>query len=210
MNKTQPGPTYFLEIEGTQHEWAQSTVSAADVARLGGWEASQGVMLIDADNNERQLQPDELVELKPGQGFAKKVRWRRGLQSPPRVLEEIDLLRQQFPGLEYIDEGGWVRVPGFKRPEGWTPADSDIVFQVPLSPGTAPYGFYVPTGARINGGVPQSYAEIGEPRPPFPGSWAKFSWQPEAGEWQPKASVLGGSNLLGWVRSFATRLREGS
>jgi len=34
--------------------------------------------LIDADNNERQLAPDEVVELRPGQGFAKRIRFKRG------------------------------------------------------------------------------------------------------------------------------------
>ena len=33
---------------------------------------------VDDQNNERTLQPGQVVELKPGHGFAKKVRWKRG------------------------------------------------------------------------------------------------------------------------------------
>jgi len=211
MNDPQTGPKYFLDIEGTQHPWDTPTATPADIARLGGWELSQGVLLIDADNNERQLQPAEVVELKPGHGFAKKVRWRRGFQGTPRLTEELELLRRHFPGLEYIEAGAWVRIPGFKRAKGWQPAESDIAFQVPAGfPATPPYGFYVPAGTRFNGAMPGSYAEPADPCPPFPGSWGKFSWQPEGADWQPKASTADGSNLLSWVRGFIARFQEGA
>lgn len=200
-----------LDIEGTQHPWNQPTITATDVARLGGWDVGQGVMLIDAENNERQLQPTEAIDLRPGHGFARRIRWRRGLQGSPRVLEELELLRVHYPGLEYVADGQWVRVPSFKRGAGWAPPESDIAFQIPTSfPGTHPYGFFVPAGARFNGALPTNYAEPGDPRPPFPGTWAKFSWQPEGGDWKPAGSVLAGSNLLSWVRGFATRFQEGA
>ena len=35
-------------------------------------------VLIDADNNELTLAPGEVVDLKPGMGFSKKVRFKRG------------------------------------------------------------------------------------------------------------------------------------
>lgn len=74
----QTGPKYFVDIEGHNFPWAQDTITTERIAQLGGWDSSQGVILIDKDNNERQLNPGEVVELKPGQGFAKKVRFRRG------------------------------------------------------------------------------------------------------------------------------------
>ena len=45
---------------------------------LAGGTVSLGVLLIDQDNNERTLQPGEVVKLEPGLGFSKKVRFRRG------------------------------------------------------------------------------------------------------------------------------------
>lgn len=77
-NHPQTGPKYFLDIEGRNFPWDQDTITTEEIARLGGWDSSQGVVLIDKDNNERQLKPGEVVEVKPGQGFAKKVRFRRG------------------------------------------------------------------------------------------------------------------------------------
>lgn len=74
----QTGPKYFVDIEGQNFPWAQDTITTEQIAQLGGWDLSRGVVLIDKDNNERQLKPGEVVELQPGQGFAKKVRFRRG------------------------------------------------------------------------------------------------------------------------------------
>ena len=72
------GPKFFVNIEGVEHPWPQRTITAREVAELGGWDVSLGVMLIDQDNNEHQLQPDEVVELRPGHGFSKRVRFKRG------------------------------------------------------------------------------------------------------------------------------------
>lgn len=72
------GPKYFLDTEGTLHEWHQPTITTEQIAELGGWDVSLGVIQIDADNNERTLRAGETVELKPGLGFSKKVRWKRG------------------------------------------------------------------------------------------------------------------------------------
>lgn len=72
------GPKFHLDIEGTIYPWSESTISTEQIAQLGGWEPSAGVIQIDQDNNERTLQPGEVVELKPGLGFSKKVRWKRG------------------------------------------------------------------------------------------------------------------------------------
>lgn len=72
------GPKYFVNIEGTLHPWPSDTITTEQIAELGGWDASVGVIEIDQENNERTLQPGEAVHLKPGQGFSKKIRWKRG------------------------------------------------------------------------------------------------------------------------------------
>lgn len=69
---------FLLDIEGVLTPWDQPTITTEEVAALGGWEVSQGVILIDKDNNERTLAPQEVVEIKPGQGFSKKVHFKRG------------------------------------------------------------------------------------------------------------------------------------
>ena len=70
--------SFVLNIEGTIHHWPASSVTTEQIIELGGWDPSQGVIQIDKDNNERTLEPAEVVELKPGMGFGKKVRWKRG------------------------------------------------------------------------------------------------------------------------------------
>jgi len=79
-NKKNKGPKYWINIEGTEHPWEQPIITTEQIAALGGWDPSIGVIEIDKDNLERTLQPGEIVELKPGHGFAKKIRWKRGLR----------------------------------------------------------------------------------------------------------------------------------
>lgn len=72
------GPKFHLDIEGTIVPWDRDTITTEEVIRLGGWEPSQGAVVIDKDNDERTLKPGEVIELKPGMGFSKKVRFKRG------------------------------------------------------------------------------------------------------------------------------------
>lgn len=71
-------PKFFLDIEGELKPWDNDSITAEQIAELGGWDVSLGVLLIDQDNNERTLEPGEVVKLEPGLGFSKKVRFRRG------------------------------------------------------------------------------------------------------------------------------------
>ncbi len=73
------GPKFEVNIEGAIHEWLSPTITTEQVAALGGFDAALGVLEIDlTTNEERQLRPGETIELKPGMGFAKKRRFRRG------------------------------------------------------------------------------------------------------------------------------------
>ncbi len=73
------GPKFFLDIEGTLKPWDQDTITTEQIIKLGGWDPALGAIIIDLkDNIERTLQPGEVIDLKPGMGFSKKVRFRRG------------------------------------------------------------------------------------------------------------------------------------
>jgi hypothetical protein len=76
--KAGQGPKYFLDIEGKEVPWDRDTITTEEIAALGGWDVSQGVIEVDDDNNERTLQPGQIVEIKPGHGFGKKHKWKRG------------------------------------------------------------------------------------------------------------------------------------
>ena len=76
--QTAEGPKYLLDIEGVLKPWDKDTITTEEIIALGGWDPSLGAIVIDKDNKERTLQPGEVVELKPGQGFSKKVKFKRG------------------------------------------------------------------------------------------------------------------------------------
>jgi len=80
MSEVHPGegPKYFLNIEGEEFSWDQGTITTEQIADLGDWDVSQGVIEVDKDNNERTLAPGEIIEIKPGHGFGKKHKWKRG------------------------------------------------------------------------------------------------------------------------------------
>lgn len=69
---------FQLDIEGVIHPWFVSTITTEQIAEFGCWDPGVGVVQIDKDNNERTLQPGQVIHLQPGMGFAKKVRWKRG------------------------------------------------------------------------------------------------------------------------------------
>lgn len=73
------GKKYFVNLEGTEYPWDKDTISVPELRGLGGWDSSQPVLEVNLqDNTERTLAEDAVVELKPGHGFSKKVRFQRG------------------------------------------------------------------------------------------------------------------------------------
>ncbi|OCK55074.1 hypothetical protein LMTR3_09925 [Bradyrhizobium sp. LMTR 3] len=76
--KPEKGPKYILNIEGEEFPWDDDTITTEQIAELGGWDISQGVIEVDQHNVERTLAPGEVITIKPGQGFGKKHRWKRG------------------------------------------------------------------------------------------------------------------------------------
>ena len=69
---------YEIDIEGAFKPWDKDTITTEEIAALGGWDPSVGVILVNEDNTERTLQPGEVVKLEPGMSFAKKVMFKRG------------------------------------------------------------------------------------------------------------------------------------
>lgn len=73
------GPKYFVNLEGDDKPSSRGEISVPEIRHLGGWDATQPVVEVDLDTNtERTLREDEVVTLKPGHGFAKKVKFQRG------------------------------------------------------------------------------------------------------------------------------------
>jgi hypothetical protein len=73
------GPKYLLDIEGRLVEWEDDTITTEQLIELGGWDPAQGAVVIDLKTNEeRTLQPGEVVQVRPGMGFSKKISFKRG------------------------------------------------------------------------------------------------------------------------------------
>jgi hypothetical protein len=202
-------PGYVVEIEDREYEWPRSTITVPEIRALGGLPSDVPVIEVDPENNERTLGESEVVTLKPGYRFGKKVRYKRGLED--RLAIELALIRRFYSGAEWHANGGggWVRLPSYTLPAGiWSAASRDVCFEVrPGYPGEAPYGFYVCGGLRAGDARPNNYEEPAST--PFPGLWAKFSWSHD-GAWAPRSDVISGSNLAGYIRSFRDRLLEGA
>jgi hypothetical protein len=77
--KPDPGPKYEINIEGTLHFWNSPTISVPELRQLAGIPSDQPMLEVDLDTNvEQTLAEDAVVHIKPGKGFAKKVRYQRG------------------------------------------------------------------------------------------------------------------------------------
>ena len=72
------GPKYYVEIEGAEYPWDKDTITVPEIRQLGNLPQDLPVIEVDVDNNERELTEDEIVTLKPGHRFGKKVTYKRG------------------------------------------------------------------------------------------------------------------------------------
>ncbi len=72
------GPKYFIEIEGEEYPWDHETITVPQIRELGSLPTNLPVIEIDPNNNERTLAENEVITLKPGHRYGKKVRYKRG------------------------------------------------------------------------------------------------------------------------------------
>ena len=125
-----------------------------------------------------------------------------------RIAEELVLLRTVYPGLEHRELNGahWARIPAYPVPDGWSARSVEIVFQIPVQPGQAPYAFCVrPVLLLANGSTPSNYTAAAVT--PWGADFAQFSWSPTQ-SWVPKADIRQGANMINFARSFADRFAE--
>ena len=65
-------------VEDVFHPWSRPTITTEEIAALGDWEVSIGVIEVDSDQNERTLAPEEVIELRSDVSFGKQLRFKRG------------------------------------------------------------------------------------------------------------------------------------
>lgn len=79
MENLKAGQKFEVNIEGQLYPWDRDMITVPEIRELGGLPEDVPVIEVDLhDNTERTLTEDEVVELKPGRGFGKKVRFQRG------------------------------------------------------------------------------------------------------------------------------------
>jgi hypothetical protein len=71
-------PKYKINIEGVEYPWDQDTITVPEIRSLGGIPDDQQVVEVFADNSEQTLAEDAIIDVKPGKGFGKKVKFQRG------------------------------------------------------------------------------------------------------------------------------------
>ena len=73
------GPKFFVNVEGDEKSWDRDTITVPDIRTLAGWDSTQPIVEVNLeDNSEHTLEEGATVTLKPGHGFAKKIRFQRG------------------------------------------------------------------------------------------------------------------------------------
>jgi hypothetical protein len=73
------GPKYTINVENKNYFWDSDTITVPQIRELGDIPADQPIQEINLETQEeRTLAEDEIVQLKPGQGFSKKVKFQRG------------------------------------------------------------------------------------------------------------------------------------
>ena len=129
-----------------------------------------------------------------------------------QVREETEWLRAQFPYLRHGDQLDWVLIPELALPPGrFNKVSTKLLFRIPVGyPQTGPDNFFVDGDLRLkDGSTPQAFnvgPQSSSGPAPIEGSWGWFSWHPQA--WRPAATIEGGDNLKGFIRSINLCLRE--
>ena len=73
------GPKYYVNLEGDEKTWDAETITIPQIRELGRWDIGQAVVEVNLDDNtEVTLAETAVVTLKPGHGFAKKIKFQRG------------------------------------------------------------------------------------------------------------------------------------
>ena len=72
-------PKFEIDIEGELKPWDRETITTEEIATLGGWDASLGVIRVNLEEGtEHELQPGEVVKVTPGIAFSKRILFKRG------------------------------------------------------------------------------------------------------------------------------------
>lgn len=72
------GPKYEINIEGVEYAWDKDKITVSEIRSLGGIPEDQQIVEVFDDNSEQTLAEDAVIDVRPGKGFGKKVKFQRG------------------------------------------------------------------------------------------------------------------------------------
>lgn len=72
------GPFYTIFVDDIEYRFDHSPVTGKEIMDIAGIPYETGVLLINEDGTQVQVQIDEEIELKPGRRFKKAPRFKRG------------------------------------------------------------------------------------------------------------------------------------
>ena len=72
------GKKYFVTIEGKEYPWEKETITTTEIRTLGNLPTDMPVVEEFPDGTEKTLAENEPVELKPGHGFGRAPKFKRG------------------------------------------------------------------------------------------------------------------------------------
>jgi hypothetical protein len=76
--KEDHGPFYTFFVDDAEFHVTEETITGGEIMDRAGIPREVGLMLITEDGTQRQVQPDEVFELRPGRRFKKAPRFKRG------------------------------------------------------------------------------------------------------------------------------------
>lgn len=128
-----------------------------------------------------------------------------------RIQNEIALLKRLYPDIKCGEKLDWVLIPQLVLPtERFNKPTTRILFRIPAGyPQVGPDNFFVDLDLRLkDGSCPPAFnanSQSSSGAAPISGDWGWFSWHPNA--WRPAATIDGGDNLTGFVRTINLCLR---
>jgi len=72
------GKKYFVTIEGKEYPWEKETITTTEIRTLGNLPTDMPVVEEFPDGTEKTLAENETIELKPGHGFGRAPKFKRG------------------------------------------------------------------------------------------------------------------------------------
>ena len=77
-SKEKRGPFFTFFVDGEEFQIGEETITGAEIMNLAGIPVEVGLLLCLEDGTQENVQPDQVIELKPGRRFRKAPQFKRG------------------------------------------------------------------------------------------------------------------------------------